>query len=67
MSTCPQFGAVFGGCRFEPRYDKKALDLTKIGRAQASAEQIEAMCQRTYIHDVCVRCGKIVERTKDTP
>ena len=63
MNECPQFGAVFGGCRFEARYDKAALDLTKIGRAQASADQIKAMCAKTYVHDICIRCGRVVERS----
>ena len=62
MNACPRDYRIFPCCRFEPRYDKAALDLSKIGRATASAEQIEAMCLKTYVQDVCIRCGKAVDR-----
>lgn len=52
-------------CRFEARYDKGQTTVTKAG-GQYSAEDIEriinAATPKTYVCDVCVRCGHVIER-----
>ncbi len=65
--TCPRRAKWFGACRFEARYDEGAPDFTRMpGRIDADAAQITKLCRpKTYIHDICTRCGKVVERTKE--
>jgi len=64
MSDCPRFGKLFGGCRFEPRYDvgSPALNGDFNGAAGAVVMALEASKPSTYVRDVCVTCGKTVER-----
>lgn len=74
MSACAQAGKWFGGCHFEPRYDEPVLsDVEKtVGRsAWVKVEgtdkvgwQDQPLGQKTYVHDICIRCGKVVERVK---
>lgn len=54
------------GCKFSPRYDEV------IPKMEWSAENansgdlpliVEALKNRTYVRDVCERCGRTVERT----
>lgn len=60
---CSRKGKWFGGCRFEPRYDVGEPDTSKLGKVEHyladAAEIVQACRPSTYIHDVCVRCGKI--------
>ena len=56
------------GHQFEPRYDVRpnaSLGLSKIdGYTLAfQPELVEKMVTETiYVHDVCVKCGKVVNR-----
>ncbi|BAU93330.1 hypothetical protein MPPM_4725 [Methylorubrum populi] len=64
---CPRRDKWFRGCRFEPRYDVGAPDMTGMGRVRfADAEDAgpfyEALKPKTYLHDICVQCGKVVDR-----
>ncbi len=58
----------FKGCddgvhRFEGRYDKIAPVWTdNIESLSASSRQIDAIYNRLYVRDVCVRCGITIER-----
>ena len=65
-NDCPQFGKVFGGCHFEARYDHSPADLG-FGEIKTSAQAAimfaETMRAKTYVKDVCTRCGRTVERT----
>jgi hypothetical protein len=72
MSDCPRFGKLFGGCKFEARYDEPPLlshlmgsgmyTTLKIDGKIASIDDVVPM--KKYVRDVCVRCGKAIERTK---
>lgn len=65
--TCPRQGRTFGGCRFEARYDEepmlydfKTTDIT-LGAFRAF---IDGSRKRTSVRDVCIRCGRTIERQK---
>lgn len=61
--TCERFGKWIGGCRFEPRYDLGASGLKVNGARGYDLEKIaEAYRDKTYVADVCIRCGKQVKR-----
>lgn len=60
---CPRVGRWIGACRFRPRYD--------IGSPTVKTDRmwgfdlagiIEASKPQSYVHDVCIRCGKTVQR-----
>jgi hypothetical protein len=64
MSDCPNFGKLIGGCRFEPRYDLGPAEgypaeMKGIGSLAAA---MEPWRRKTYVRDVCTRCGRTVER-----
>lgn len=60
---CLRAGKWFGGCRFEARFD---LPEFKPGNAQGTVygvlQMIEHSRAKIYVRDVCVRCGKTIER-----
>jgi hypothetical protein len=65
VDSCPRKGRWFGGCRFEPRYhvDEPTRELRDIIMRQWAASPADKdllTIRMTYVHDVCVRCGKIV-------
>lgn len=64
MNHCARIGRVFGGCRFEARYDYGAPTILKTAApiVDSVCDQIEASKPRTYVRDVCVSCGKTIER-----
>lgn len=69
MSDCPRLGKLIGGCRFEPRYDCGAPDLSRFDTLSGGGVPtlIEALKPTTYVHDICVTCGKIVDRPRAIP
>lgn len=63
MTDCPRFGKLFNGCKFEGRYDREPLDQGALSRFKTLPVQIAEMLRRkTYVHDICIRCGKTVKR-----
>lgn len=63
MSDCPRFGKLIGGCRFEPRYDLGVPQYNNFrGSPGRVLEAIEASRPKTYVRDVCVTCGRTIER-----
>src|SRR5260221_14062069 len=64
MNSCPRFGKFVGGCLFEARYDKGEPKLTHdfSYTGSSGAARLEQFRQSTYIRDICVRCGKAIER-----
>lgn len=52
-------------CHFEPRYDIGAPSMSLEGKSTPSgfAEMVEATKPKTYVHDICVSCGKVVNRS----
>lgn len=66
-NTCPRAGKWFGGCKFSPRYDKSEPPNwagNYRGAVGPLVEIIEAAKAATYVRDVCVRCGKSIERAR---
>lgn len=64
---CPRRDKWFRGCRFEPRYDKgepreMTADELYWFDITSRVEALRTLCPRTYIHDLCVTCGKVVDR-----
>lgn len=61
--NCYRLGKLIGGCKFEPRYDLGPPDLSRFtSMKNAHPEFFEALKPKTYVHDVCIRCGTIVKR-----
>lgn len=54
---------MYSGHKFEPRYDLKmpASFAERLTHAP-SGHLVEALKDRTYVHDICVRCGMIRTR-----
>ncbi len=66
---CLRAGRWIGRCRFEARFDEGPAEpvsdvVSEINRA--SDEAVRAIIcgniTRTYVRDVCVTCGKTIER-----
>lgn len=55
--------------KYEPRYDLGTADVQGFkveGISLAGLRSIlETLCTRTYVRDVCIKCGHIIERQKD--
>ena len=68
MSDCPRKGKLIGGCKFRPRYDEvSALDLMQVGiwwSGPASQYPQPQAARKTYLCDVCQRCGNTLFRRK---
>lgn len=49
--------------KFQPRYDEKPRN-TPIGHIKniTSEELHKLIYYKVYIHDICVRCGKVIKR-----
>lgn len=64
MANCPRTGKLLGGCKFSPRYDLGEPQRVDVEECSAGAyiAILEASKPKTYVRDVCERCGKTVER-----
>ncbi len=66
MSDCPRQGRLIGGCKFEARYDSELPEGFKLSSYEGSVAGAQALYDavktKTYVHDICTRCGKIVVR-----
>lgn len=63
MSDCPRAGKWIGGCNFEARHDR----IPTVNGEEALwlfTDKLNAMQKRIYVRDVCTRCGKTIERSK---
>lgn len=47
--------------KFEGRYDTELPEEIKMRCATPAV--IEALKHKTYVHDICVKCGKIVRQS----
>lgn len=61
--SCPRRGRLIGGCRFEARYHtiephSHLPGIISAQRAVSEADKQRLIIRRTYVHDVCVRCGE---------
>jgi hypothetical protein len=60
---CKRSDKLIGGCKFEGRYDRVPPEQRKdILEPWQSIGEINARTKRIYVRDVCVRCGKTVDR-----
>lgn len=65
-TTCKRAGRLLGGCKFSPRFDlgpAEAWPKNFQGPASTLEELVEKARPKTYVRDVCERCGKTVERS----
>jgi hypothetical protein len=71
MEDCPRLGKLFGGCKFTPRYDTVSAtvpDSMVTFWSQGVAPPKPTPARKTYLGDVCERCGKSLFRRKpDAP
>lgn len=62
---CPRFNKWIRGCKFEARYDEGAPAVNDAtGFSDGVVRVIRASKSVTYVRDVCVRCGRTIERPK---
>lgn len=72
MKSCPRASWWFGGCRFEPRYERKPrmfddgpwyglsvepVPGAKPADAPTAADLGAVFASPRYIGDICIRCG----------
>lgn len=49
------------GHHFEPRYDRGSIPEGNL-KYTGSVDDLEVLCSRTYVGDICTYCGKTVFR-----
>ena len=62
---CPRAGKWIGGCRFEGRWEYGASRPASFAWGISVADQerlTHATKPKTYVRDVCVTCGRTVEK-----
>lgn len=64
LPACPRRDRWIRGCRFEPRYDEGESTMGGKGSAGRVLELVEASKPKTYVRDVCVTCGRTIERER---
>ncbi len=63
---CPRVNNKwFRGCQFEARYDLSPADLRQFGSFKGELD-VSQFRQKTYVRDICVHCGRTVERISQT-
>jgi hypothetical protein len=67
INPCPRAGRWIGGCKFEARYDESSpdqalRDVVEVAKSVPSYVIKMLIREKTYIHDVCTRCGKVIKR-----
>lgn len=64
--VCQRAGKWFRGCRFEPRYDLGPGVVSDRAVSEAWPSDLpnlhRATKPKTYVRDVCVNCGRTIER-----
>lgn len=61
---CPN--GLFGSHRFEARYDLSPPDLSQFSEImRMSVGFAEKLRRKTYVRDVCTKCGKTIERNHE--
>ena len=72
MAECPRIGKLLGGCKWEARYDEPSLFSQVFGDGLYTSLNIKGengsieniIPTKKYVRDVCIRCGKTIERSK---
>ena len=64
QSCCKAATWLTFGHRYQPRFDYGLPTVTKAwgGAVSTVPEIIESSKPRTYVHDICVRCGDVIQR-----
>ena len=71
MKTCSDAGQ---SCQFEPRYDEcyhpclsliKMSEASKLLKDNKVEEFKKIFYYKEYVHDICVKCGRVVKRVND--
>ena len=70
--VCPNLDKLIRGCKFERRYDTKPPSPEIIAALQPLMDSpfsnmdadfaLSELKTETYVRDICIRCGKVVER-----
>lgn len=57
------FGKIFGH-KFKPRFSEKTCFNDVLAKRITHSDNVESLkeSEKTYVCDVCVRCGKIVKK-----
>lgn len=69
-TECPRLGRWFG-CKFKARYDcegpAQVIDQHWLPTLEPSVKLAAVTARRrsTYVRDVCVRCGRTIERATE--
>jgi hypothetical protein len=63
--SCERRNRWFGGCKFEARYDYGVPQVEGLSYTGGGLQRVlDQMREKTYICDVCVRCGKTIGGSK---
>lgn len=65
MDTCPRIGKWFRGCQYKARYDHLAPTIDNDNYTGWKTDYLDALeisKPEIYVRDVCIRCGRTVER-----
>lgn len=60
-APCPRTGQWIGGCKFEGRYDQ-VIPKGFIRHMTEFEGSVKSLTVPVYVRDICVRCGRTVER-----
>lgn len=64
VNECPRKDKWIRGCKFEPRYNLGPSTFDPDGNLTTTANAVvmiaEKYREKTYIYDVCIRCGRMV-------
>lgn len=64
VNDCPRLGK-WNGCCFKARYDLSAADLSQFESIKCIGKDFaEVLRKKTYVRDVCIRCGRTIERVQ---
>jgi hypothetical protein len=60
---CPN--SCWGSHKFEARYDLSPADMSAFANFKArDPSYMEPLRAKTYVRDICTKCGKTIERVK---
>lgn len=64
MSGCRGLAGLIFGHKFTPRFDTGMSTMTSVKNCSMydAAMLIEASSPKSYVYDVCVRCGATISR-----
>ena len=63
---CKRVATLWQGCRFEPRYDERMGPIPPGARFDDHTA-LDYFRVKEYVCDVCVRCGRVIDRKDAAP